>query len=143
MAAENNNTVEGLLEITEKGHGFLRETQHNYPVKPRDPFVSRELIAKYYLREGLLVKGHAESKRGQNPNVKELVSLCGREPDEYVEVDEFDDFVVIDPNEMIRLETGPEPLGTRVMDLLTPIGKGQRGLIVAPPRTGKTILLQQ
>jgi len=143
MTTEYNN-VEGLLEITEKGHGFLREAGINYSVKAIDPFVSRNLIDEYRLRDGLMVQGRAPgTKRGRNLVVEKLVSLSGRELDDYLEVPQFDKFVVVDPTEMIRLETGPEPLGPRVMDLLTPIGKGQRGLIVAPPRTGKTILLQQ
>ena len=143
MTSKENNLFEGLLELTDKGHGFLRDMRYNYSIKPSDPFVSQALIKQYHLREGLLIQGRTNGTRGHNLTVKELISLCGNEPDEYVEVQSFDDFVVVDPNEMIRLETGAEPLGTRVMDLLTPIGKGQRGLIVAPPRTGKTILLQQ
>ena len=136
--------VEGILEITDKGHGFLRDPV-KYPNanKARDPFVSRDMIKKCVLRNGLLVKGHCDSKRGGNPNVAELVSLNGRDPDDYLEITEFDEMVVVDPTERIVLETEPDILSTRIMDLMTPIGKGQRGLLVAPPRTGKTIILQQ
>jgi len=146
MKATKNNTstmVEGMLEITEKGHGFLREPRYNYTARPVDPFVGSELIRQHRLRNGLMIKAQTDGLRGRGPEVAQIISLNGHTPDEFVEVIPFDDFVVVDPHEMIRLETGPEPLGTRVMDLLTPIGKGQRGLIVAPPRTGKTILLQQ
>ena len=73
----------------------------------------------------------------------DLVEIEGHEPEHYLGLRGFDELTAIDPHERIRLETGPEPMGMRVMDLLTPVGKGQRGLIVAPPRTGKTILLQQ
>jgi transcription termination factor Rho len=101
------------------------------------------LINRYRLREGVLVEGRIQpSKRGQGPRLKELVKIEGHEPDRYLEVREFDRLTAVDPHEQIILETGPEPLTTRVMDLLTPVGKGQRALIVAPPRTGKTILLQ-
>src|SRR5262249_17934469 len=81
--------------------------------------------------------------KGQSPRLAELTEIEGRAPDSYVGLRGFDDLTAVDPHDRLRLETGSEPMGTRVMDLLTPIGKGQRGLIVAPPRTGKTILLQQ
>ncbi len=136
--------VEGVLEITEKGHGFLRDPKR-FPAANSaiDPFVGRDLIREFSLRNGLFVKAESEKRKGKNPNVSELISLNDRTPDEYLDVVSFDDMVVIDPRDRIKLETGPDPLGPRMIDLLTPIGKGQRGLIVAPPRTGKTILLQQ
>ena len=143
MTGKNTSVVEGVLEITDKGHGFLRDTQGNYAVKPADAFISRKLIEGDRLREGLIIKGETQGKRGNSSIVGKILSINDQDPDNYIERGGFDDFVVIDPNEQIRLETGAEPLGTRVIDLLTPIGKGQRGLIVAPPRTGKTVLLQQ
>ena len=143
MAETKVRTVEGLLEITDKGHGFLRKTGLTYPTRPADPYVGRELIGQYSLRPGLIIEAEANGKRGPGPNVHKLISLNGQDPDEYFDLTEFDDFLVVDPQPMITIETGPEPLGPRVIDLLTPIGKGQRGLIVAPPRTGKTVLLQQ
>ncbi|MBN2376075.1 MAG: transcription termination factor Rho [Sedimentisphaerales bacterium] len=135
--------VTGILEISDRGHGFLRDNENNLRIVPTDPFVSRDTIKSLRLREGLLIEAVTDGKRGTNNAVKEITAINGHDPDYYIELKNIDDFTVIDPNEMIRLETGPEPLGMRVMDLLTPIGKGQRGLIVAPPRTGKTILLQQ
>jgi transcription termination factor Rho len=142
MSSENN-TISGVLETHPKGYGFLRDPHHNYQRDPRDPFVPGALINRYRLREGVLVEGRIQpSKRGQGPRLKELVKIEGHEPDRYLEVREFDRLTAVDPHEQIILETGPEPLTTRVMDLLTPVGKGQRALIVAPPRTGKTILLQ-
>ena len=138
-----NGIVEGMLEITDKNHGFLRDSQFNYTARPTDPFISCELIKSLRLRTGLMVAGRTDGLRGRGPNICEIVTLNGQEPDQYLDIKPFDDFTVVDPHEMIRLETEAEPLGTRVMDLLTPIGKGQRGLIVAAPRTGKTILLQQ
>lgn len=86
--------------------------------------------------------GMCEAFRGsQPPRLLKLETIEGKNPDSFTQRN-FDDLTAIDPHEWIKLETGNEPLTTRVMDLLTPIGKGQRGLIVAPPRTGKTILLQ-
>ena len=141
--ANQTKKVTGILEISDRGHGFLRDNENNLRIIPADPFVSRDDIKNLRLREGLLIDAVTEGKRGTNHAVKEITAINGYEPDHYIELTNFDDFTVIDPDQMIRLETGPEPLGMRVMDLLTPVGKGQRGLIVAPPRTGKTILLQQ
>ena len=135
--------VEGILEITDKGHGFLRPTEKYFNTKASDPFVSQEIIRKNALQSGLIVKAQLGGLRGKNPNISGLISLNGEDPGEFLHKGKFEDIVAVDPHSRIQLETGPEPLGTRVMDLLTPIGKGQRGLIVAPPRTGKTILLQQ
>ncbi|MBN2212330.1 MAG: transcription termination factor Rho [Sedimentisphaerales bacterium] len=143
MEKTKTQTVEGLLEIVDKGHGFLRSFKFNLTARPTDPFISRELIDKYNLKTGLICKGDTDGVRGRNPVVAEIIETNGRNPDEYLDVTPFDDFTVVDPYELLVLETGPEPLGTRVIDLLTPIGKGQRGLLVASPRTGKTILLQQ
>lgn len=141
---EENNIVSGMLEITEKGHGFLREPGYFYIPRDIDPFVSMNTIKDLRLRNGLMIEARYEGKRGKSPDVVELLKINGLDRDEYLDTRvSFDTFIVVDPKERIRLETGPEPLGTRVIDLLTPIGKGQRGLIVAPPRTGKTILLQQ
>jgi len=137
--------MDGLLEL-EKGRGFLRQSKFHFSARKNDPFLHRELVSKFDLREGLMVRAKIKknkSNRGKNPQVSELLSLNDQEPDAYMEMTPFEDFTVVDPDEMIRLETGPEPLGTRFIDLITPIGKGQRGLIVASPRTGKTILLQQ
>jgi transcription termination factor Rho len=81
-------------------------------------------------------------RRGQGPRLKELLDVDGMAPDDYTKIKTFDELTPINPEEWLRLETGQHPISTRVMDLLTPLGKGQRALIVAPPRTGKTILLQ-
>src|SRR5262249_13616834 len=94
------------------------------------------------LREGVLVTGPTEhARRGAGPRLARIEQLEGVAPEKYPRRD-FDQLTPIDPREQIVLETGKEPLTTRAMDLLTPIGKGQRGLIVAPHRSGKTILLQ-
>jgi transcription termination factor Rho len=135
--------VEGILEISDKGHGFLRPPSQYYKHTAKDPFVSRNLINKFSLRNGMAIRGEYKKTRGQNPQVSDLISLNDCTPDEYIDVQDFEDLVAVDPNQQIVLETGAEPLGMRVIDLLTPIGKGQRGLLVAPPRTGKTVLLKE
>jgi transcription termination factor Rho len=136
--------VTGVLELHPKGYGFLRDHQRNYARNSNDPYVSAEMINRLRLREGVLVKGKAEGPPGgQGPRLTEIETIEGISPDKYANVKHFDDLTPIDPHQHIRLEVGAEPLTMRIMDLFAPIGKGQRGLIVAPPRTGKTILLQQ
>jgi transcription termination factor Rho len=96
------------------------------------------------LREGVTITGeNVPGGRGQGPRLKTIQTIEGRLPEQYGEIKNFDSLTPINPQEQIRLETGPTPITMRVMDLLTPIGKGQRALIVAPPRTGKTMLLQE
>jgi transcription termination factor Rho len=134
--------VQGILELHAKGYGFLRNPAKNYVAQQGDPYVDQRLMQKFKLRAGLQVAGPTEpGQRNSGPRLKDVVSIEGLPPDQYVQRN-FDELTPIDPHARIRLENGKEPLTMRVMDLLTPIGKGQRGLIVAPPRTGKTILLQ-
>ncbi|MDR3637221.1 MAG: transcription termination factor Rho [Isosphaeraceae bacterium] len=134
----------GVLELHPKGHGYLRDPARNFRAGPHDPFVAAPLLAQFALRQGLRISGRTSGAApGGGLRLAELTEVEGKPPELYASNRSFDDLTAIDPYERIRLETGTEPLGTRVMDLLTPIGKGQRGLIVAPPRTGKTILLQQ
>jgi transcription termination factor Rho len=101
------------------------------------------MIDKYRLREGLMISGLVQrARKQQGPRLREITDVDGMSPDDYVNVKTFDELTPINPRSWLRLETGAEPISTRVMDLLTPLGRGQRALIVAPPRTGKTILLQ-
>jgi transcription termination factor Rho len=102
------------------------------------------MIERYRLREGVFIKALVQpGRRQQGPRVREIESVEGMPPDDYPNVKTFDQLTPINPETWLRLETGQQPITTRVMDLLTPLGKGQRALIVAPPRTGKTVLLQQ
>ncbi len=134
--------VQGVLELHPKGFGFLRNPKRHYMAEPADPYVPAPLVQKLGLREGQLIAGPTEANgRGSGPRLSRVVHIEGEAPDKFPRRN-FDDLTPVAPHEQIVLETGAEPLTTRVMDLLTPIGKGQRGLIVAPPRTGKTILLQ-
>ena len=134
----------GVLELHPNGYGFLRDTKNNYQRERTDPFVPGTMIDKFGLREGVLVNGMVQpSRKQQGPRLREILDIDGMKPEEYVNVKSFDSLTPINPESWLRLETGPTPLSPRVMDLLTPLGKGQRALIVAPPRTGKTVLLQQ
>ena len=133
----------GILELHPNGYGFLRNPDNNYTREMTDPFVPGSMIEKYGLREGLLINGMVQAgRRQQGPRLREITNVDGMAPDDYKNVKSFDELTPINPESWLKLEVGPEPLTTRVMDLLTPLGKGQRALIVAPPRTGKTILLQ-
>jgi transcription termination factor Rho len=132
-----------VLELHPKGYGFLRDPQKNYAAQDTDSFVSSSVIERYGLREGVLIRGEVgPGSKGQGPRLKTIETVDAKTVEEYREVPNFEDLTPITPAEKIRLETGPKPITMRVMDLLTPIGKGQRALIVAPPRTGKTMLLQ-
>jgi transcription termination factor Rho len=134
----------GVLEMHPNGYGFLRDPSTNFTRERSDPFVPGTMIEKYGLREGLLLQGMVQRHRkGQGPRLKELLDVDGISPDDYVDAKNFDELTPITPEQWFQLETGPEPLSTRVIDLLAPLGKGQRALIVAPPRTGKTVLMQQ
>ena len=138
----DDRSAQGVLELHPKGYGFLRNPAKNYAANPADPYVPAPLIQRNSLREGLLLAGPVEpARKGSGPRLAGLAAVEGQKPDKFARR-AFDDLTAIDPHVRIRLETGPEPLTTRVMDMLSPIGKGQRGLIVAPPRTGKTVLLQ-
>ncbi len=133
----------GVLELHPNGYGFLRNPDNNYVREMTDPFVPGSMIEKYRLREGVLIHGMVQAgRRQQGPRLREITDVDGMPPDDYKNVKNFDELTPINPEYWLKLEVGPEPLTTRVMDLLTPLGKGQRALIVAPPRTGKTILLQ-
>jgi len=137
-------TIEGVLELHPKGYGFLRDPKNNYASEKSDTFVSSSLVERHRLREGVLIKGEiVNGIKGQGPRLKNVETVDGRTLDEYAQVKTFDTLTAINPFEQIKLETGSTPITMRVMDLLTPIGKGQRALLVAPPRTGKTMLLQE
>ena len=132
---------EGLIEVSGKGFGFLRDPKRNYTQSPQDIFVTPEVVRKHALRDGLWIKG--EIRRGsRGPQLFKLTQINGEDPENYRNLPVFEELTSINPLERVRLETVPDRYTTRVMDLMTPIGKGQRGLIVAPPRTGKTTLLQ-
>ncbi|MEO7933369.1 MAG: transcription termination factor Rho [Chthoniobacterales bacterium] len=133
--------AEGLVEVSPKGFGFLREASKNYVQSPSDIFVTPEVIRRYLLRDGQFIKG--ETRRGsRGPQLFKLTEINGEDPERYIDIPLFEELTSINPDQRIKLETVPDRYTTRVIDLISPIGKGQRGLIVAPPRTGKTTLLQ-
>src|SRR5271165_773108 len=147
MSAPSNSASDvgsGYLEISEKGFGFLRTSQNHFHPKPTDIFVTPDTIKRNFLREGCLVAGPTQPPhRGNSPQLKS-VDLVNEMPfTDYTKSVRFENLTTIDPIEKFNLETAPDLLETRIIDLVTPIGKGTRGLIVAPPRTGKTTILKQ
>ncbi len=144
----NNTSVpetgSGYLEISEKGFGFLRTPENHFHPKPTDVFVTPDTIKRHFLREGCHVKGGLQPPhRGSSPQLREVIEVNEMAFQAYTKSLRFENLTTIDPLEKFRLETSPDLLETRIIDLVTPIGKGTRGLIVAPPRTGKTTILKQ
>ena len=135
----------GTLEVLPDGYGFLRSQAHNYLASPEDIYVSPSQIRRVGLRTGLVVEGPIRLPiEGQdNFALMQVELINGRSPDEKAGNTIFEDLTPLHPNQRLILETTPEELAARVIDLVTPIGKGQRGLIVSPPRAGKTVLLQK
>ncbi|MBI1872425.1 MAG: transcription termination factor Rho, partial [Acidobacteria bacterium] len=135
---------EGVLEVLPDGFGFLRAPDYNYLPGPDDIYVSPSQIRKFDLQTGDTVSGQIRPpKEGERYFALIKVEAVNFEsPEKAREKLFFENLTPLYPQERIKLETTGENLSARVMDLMTPIGKGQRGLIVAPPRTGKTMLLQ-
>lgn len=133
----------GLLEMHPNGYGFLRSPENNYSRERTDPFVPGTMIEKFQLRPGVMVRAQSiHARKQQGPRVKEILDIEGMPPDDYLNVKAFDTLTPINPEKWLQLEVGKMPLTNRVIDLLAPLGRGQRALIVAPPRSGKTIMLQ-
>jgi transcription termination factor Rho len=141
--SDPRTTAQGVLEMHPKGYGFLRNPARHYAPAASDAYVPGQLIDKFNLAEGLHISGPLElpPRRGSTgPRITAIERIEGADPTQFRRR-QWEELTAVDPTRWLRLETGPEPLTTRVMDMFTPIGMGQRGLIVAPPRTGKTVLL--
>src|SRR5664279_3847705 len=150
MSSSDNNGEKspnygaGYLEISEKGFGFLRTQQNHFHPKPTDIFVTPDTIRRNFLREGSHVEGTTQPPhRGTSPQLKTVDKVNEMAFQDYTKAVRFENLTSIDPIEKFNLETTPDLIETRVIDLVTPIGKGTRGIIVAPPRTGKTTILKQ
>ena len=143
---EKNGMIfgEGVLETLPDGFGFLRAPDYNYLPGPDDIYVSPSQIRRFNLQTGDTVSGQIRPpKEGERYFALLKVETVNYEPPDVVRDKVlFDNLTPLYPMERLKLETTPDNLSTRVMDLIAPIGKGQRGLIVAPPRTGKTMLIQ-
>jgi transcription termination factor Rho len=136
--------VSGNLELHPSGYGFLRDPAKSYRPWVADALVPAALVQGFQLREGAFVRGLAqEVRKGKSPLLQEVLEVEEVPASEYRCMPKFESLTPVHPSELLRLETGPQPLSTRIMDLFAPVGKGQRGLIVAPPRSGKTVLLRE
>ena len=132
--------ADGLLELSSKGFGFLRLPGKNFEQARDDVFVTPEIIRKYNLRLGQWLHGvYQDGPRG--PQLVEITQVNGMPPEEAAKLPHFDELKAINPTRRISFETTPERFTTRVVDIMAPVGRGQRGLIVSPPRSGKTTLL--
>jgi len=135
----------GLLEILPDGYGFLRSDEYSYESSPDDIYVSPSQIKRFGLQEGDTVRGEVRPpKEGEKFfALIQVDEVNGCDPGEVEDRGDFDYLTPIFPNERLTLETEAEEYGPRILDLFAPIGKGQRGLIVSPPKAGKTVLLQK
>ncbi|NLT50009.1 MAG: transcription termination factor Rho [Ignavibacteria bacterium] len=135
----------GVLEALSDGYGFLRSSDYNYLPSPDDIYVSPSQIKRFGLRTGDFVSGQVRPpKEGERFfALLRVEAVNGKDPDQIKERTQFDDLTPLYPTKKISLESAPGEHSMRIMDLLSPIGKGQRGLIVSPPKSGKTILLQK
>jgi len=141
---EGHIFAEGVLEILPDGYGFLRSPDYNYLPGPDDIYVSPSQIRKFDLKTGDTISGNVRPPHEGEKYfaLVKIEAINFESPEETRNKILFDNLTPLYPQDRIKMETTREALSGRVMDLLTPIGKGQRGLIVAPPRTGKTVLLQ-
>jgi transcription termination factor Rho len=132
--------ADGMLELAPKGFGFLRIPGKNFEQARDDVFVTPEIIRKFNLRVGQWIHGtYQEGPRG--PQLVEISQINGMTPAEASKLPHFDELKAINPTRRISFETTPERFTTRVIDIMAPVGRGQRGLIVSPPRSGKTTIL--
>ena len=136
---------EGVIEVLPEGFGFLRSQSFNYLPCPEDIYVSPSQIRRFDLQTGNLVAGQIRPPKEKEKffALLKVEAVDGEEPDKAKDKTHFDNLTPLFPNKRFILETAGDELSTRVLDLVCPIGKGTRGLIVAPPRTGKTVLMQK
>jgi len=143
LTSEGDEFVEGILEVLPDGYGFLRG--ENYLPTPKDVYISPVQIKRFRLDTGDKVKGIKRTpKEGEKfPALIYVGEVNGQHPENAMKRPKFDDLTPIYPNKRLKLETVPSEYTMRLMDLLSPIGKGQRGMIVAPPKAGKTTILKK
>ena len=141
---QSNIVAEGILEVLSDGYGFIRSD--NYMPGEKDIYVSPSQIRKFRLRTGDIVRGPIRLKSNPNEKFSALLyieSVNSYSPSEILKRKKFEDMTPIFPNERIHLDYSGAPVSLRIVDLFSPIGKGQRGMIVSPPKAGKTTLLKQ
>jgi transcription termination factor Rho len=136
---------EGVLEILPDGFGFLRSPEYNYLPCPDDIYISPSQIRRFGLRNGHVVQGQIRPPKESERYfaLLRVEAINGEDPERITDTGNFEDLTPLHPNKRIVLEADPKDFNMRIVDLVTPVGMGQRMLIVAPPRTGKTVLLQK
>jgi len=136
--------VSGHLEILDKGFGFLRTMDDNYQASPMDTFVPAFMINRFGLREGTFIEGRGEPGNPGNQNLKlaAVDQVNGLPLDRYARTETMHTMTSINPDQRLRMSQGPKDLTGRALDLIVPMGRGQRGLIISPPKSGKTTLLR-
>ena len=140
---EDTILVEGILELQKNKSGILLNPRRHGKARATDPFIPKELVRRFKLKKGSYVVGKAnQSDKFKSPKVNFVETIDGVDPKERKECLPFQELLTIAPDDHLRLETSDGRMTNRIIDLFCPIGKGTRGLIVAPPRTGKTTLLQ-
>ena len=142
---EGRVTATGVLEVLNEGYGFLRSPDFNYLPGPDDIYVSPSQIKRFGLRTGHEVSGQIRPPKSKEKfyALLQLEEVNGKDPANLKSAILFDNLTPLYPDNKFNLEVNPKDLSTRVMDLISPIGKGQRGLLVAQPKTGKTVLMQK
>ena len=142
---EGGVTARGVLEVLNEGYGFLRSPNFNYLPGPDDIYVSPSQIKRFGLRTGHEVSGQIRPPKSKERfyALLKVEEVNGKDPSELRKAILFDNLTPLYPEEKLNLEVNPKDLSTRVMDLISPVGKGQRGLLVAQPKTGKTVLMQR
>ena len=144
MEKDGGVTARGVLEVLNEGYGFLRSPNFNYLPGPDDIYVSPSQIKRFGLRTGHEVSGQISPPKSKERfyALLKVEEVNGKDPDELRKAILFDNLTPLYPEEKLNLEVNPKDLSTRVMDMISPVGKGQRGLLVAQPKTGKTVLMQ-
>ena len=142
LTTEGDEIVEGILDILPDGYGFLRGD--NYLSTPKDVYISMVQIRRFKLDTGDIIKGISRFREGEKfPSLIFVGEVNGESPEKAAKRKRFDELTPIYPDERIKLETTSNEYSMRIIDLISPIGKGQRGMIVAPPKVGKTTLLKK
>jgi len=138
------NPVQGYLEIMDKGFGFLRNIEENFQPKPENTYVPNSLIRKLNLKEGSFIEGFGEKKGPSNPNLAliRIETINKLAVEDFINTPLLQDQTSINPFERYYLAQNQEDITGRALDMISPIGMGQRGLIIAPPKSGKTTILR-
>jgi len=138
-------TYRGILEIPIKsnGYGFIRKIDSEFSKTTKDPFLTPDMIAYFDLRQGLILEGDMDQDVKGNVRVSNIKTINGKHPEQWSQNTRFEYQTPIMPNEQIKMAHKADEVDLRVIDLIAPIGKGQRAIIVAPPRSGKTVLLKR